>query len=270
MQQTVTQPSIPQLDDLQPEDIPELSDEVPDKDPHLVKAKLLANAGLNEYITAEIHAADGSDEWGAFAEAQIYAAYGETAHAMRLMKRAVPFYTSAPIDSMPISYWRILFPQTYWQEIKESAAENGLDPYMVAALIRQETEFNPNAVSPKNAYGLMQLLPSVGKEMAKQEGIHHFETNELVDPATNIRLGTRYLKETLDKFGNKPQYAFAAYNAGDNRVLDWQAIGHYRDMDEFVESIPFTETREYVQAIIRNEEIYRELDKASPQRAAVH
>ena len=261
--------SVPELDALQPEDIPELSDEVPDKDPHLVKAKLLANAGLNEYITAEIRAADGSDEWGAFAEAAIYAAYGETAHAMRLMKRAVPFYTSAPIESMPIAYWRILFPQPYWQEIKQAAAENGLDPYMVASLIRQESEFNPTVVSNKSAYGLMQLLPSVGKTMAKQEGMGHFDTSQLVDPGTNIRLGTRYLKQTLDKFGNHPEYAFAAYNAGDNRVLDWQAIGHYRDMDEFVESIPFTETREYVQAIIRNEEIYRELDKAPTQKASI-
>jgi soluble lytic murein transglycosylase len=260
-------PSTAQLDALQPEDVPELSDEVPDQDPHLVKAKLLANAGLNEYITAEIRAADGSDEWGAFAEAAIYAAYGETAHAMRLMKRAVPFYTSAAIDSIPMAYWRILFPQPYWQDIKDSAARNGLDPYMVASLIRQESEFNPNAVSNKSAYGLMQLLPSVGKSMAKQEGMGRFETNELVDPATNIRLGTRYLKETLDKFGGHPEYAFAAYNAGDNRVLDWQAMGHFRDMDEFVESIPFTETREYVQAIIRNEEIYRELDKAATQRS---
>jgi soluble lytic murein transglycosylase len=261
-------PATSQLDALQPEDIPELSDDVPDKDPHLVKARLLANAGMNEYITAEIRAADGSEEWGAFAEAQIYAAYGETAHAMRLMKRAVPFYTSAPIDSIPIAYWRILFPQSYWGAIKEYSSQNSLDPYMVAALIRQETEFNPLAISNKSAYGLMQLLPVVGKQMAKQEGMGHFETGDLLDPSTNIRLGTRYLKQTLDKFGGRPEYAFAAYNAGDSRVLDWQAIGHYKDMDEFVESIPFTETREYVQAIVRNEQIYRELDKAGNQRAA--
>ena len=171
-----------QLDAMQPEEIPELSDDVPDQDPHLVKARLLANAGLNEYITAEIQAADGSNEWGAFAEAQIYASYGETARAMRLMKHALPFYTSAPIESIPLAYWRILFPEPYWAQIKESAAKNGLDPYMVASLIRQESEFNPNAISNKSAYGLMQLLPSVGREMAKQEGIHHFETNALLDP----------------------------------------------------------------------------------------
>jgi soluble lytic murein transglycosylase len=264
----VTPASFSTLEAMHSEAIPELSDDVPEDDPHVVKAKLLANAGLNEYIAPEIQAADGSDEWGAFAEAEIYASYGETARAMRLLKHALPFYTSAPIESIPMGCWRILFPQAYWSDIKESAAANGLDPYMVASLIRQESEFNPGAVSNKSAYGLMQLLPSVGKSMAKEEGIHHFDTNQLLDPSTNIRLGTLYLKQTLNKFGGHPQYAFAAYNAGDERVVDWQSIGHYRDMDEFVESIPFTETREYVQAIIRNQEIYRELDRASSQRAA--
>lgn len=256
------------LDALQPDAIPELSDDVPEDDPHVVKAQLLANAGLNEYIEPEIRAADGSDEWGAFAEAEIYASYGESWHAMRLLKRALPFYTSAPIEAIPVGYWHILFPQNYWNEIKADAQKNGLDPYMVASLIRQETEFNPTAVSNKNAYGLMQLLPVVGRAMAKQEGLHHFRTDDLLNPSTNILLGTHYLRQTLDKFGGKPEYAFAAYNAGDDRVTDWQSIGNYHGIDEFVESIPFTETREYVQAILRNEEIYRELDKLSTERAA--
>ena len=168
----VTPVSFSVLEAMQPESIPELSDDVPEDDPHVVKAKLLANAGLNEYIAPEIQAADGSSEWGSFAEAEIFASYGETWHAMRLLKHAIPFYTSAPIESIPMAYWRILFPQPYWPDIKENSASNGLDPYMVAALIRQESEFNPGAVSNKSAYGLMQLLPSVGKSMAKQEGIH--------------------------------------------------------------------------------------------------
>ncbi|HET7347264.1 MAG TPA: transglycosylase SLT domain-containing protein [Acidobacteriaceae bacterium] len=256
------------LDALQPDVIPELTDDVPDDDPHVQKAQLLANAGLNEYIEPEIQAADGSDEWGAFAEAQIYASYGESWRAMRLLKRKLPFYTSAPLEAIPVSYWRILFPQNYWSEIKADAQKNGLDPYMVASLIRQETEFNPTAISGKSAYGLMQLLPSVGRAMAKQEGLRHFRTDDLLNPSTNILLGTHYLRQTLDRFGGKPEYAFAAYNAGDDRVTDWQSIGNYHGIDEFVESIPFTETREYVQAILRNEEMYRALDKLSTESAA--
>ncbi len=82
----------------------------------------------------------------------------------------------------------------------------------------------------------------------------------MLDPETNIRLGTRYLKQMLDQFGGVPEYALAAYNAGDSRVEDWQASGPYSGIDEFVESIPFTQTRDYVQSILRNIEIYRAID----------
>lgn len=266
---SVTPAAAPELSHIHPEDVPELSDDVPEDDPHVVKAKLLANAGLNEYIAPEIAAGDGSEEWGSFAEAEIYASYGETFRAMRVMKRAIPFYTSAPIESIPLGYWRILFPQAYWETIKQESARNGLDPYMVASLIRQETEFNPGAISNRSAYGLMQLLPSVGKSMARQEGLSRFNTNQLLDPSINIKLGTRYLRQTLDRFGGNPEYTFAAYNAGDDRVTDWKSIGGYHGIDEFVESIPFTETREYVQAILRNEEIYRALDQVQNTRSSL-
>jgi soluble lytic murein transglycosylase len=251
------------LNNFKPEEIPALTDDVPEDDEHVVKARLLANAGLNEYIPAEIQAADGSEQWGAFAEAGIYASDGETFRAMRVLKRALPFYTSAPIDTIPMGCWKILFPQPYWGAIEQEASKNGLDPYMVASLIRQESEFNPTAISSANAFGLMQLLPSVGRSMAREEGVKHFNENELFNPETNIRLGSRYLKQTLNKFDGQAPYAFAAYNAGDSRVTDWQAIGKYHGMDEFVESIPFTETREYVEAILRNESIYRALHGAA-------
>ena len=260
----VSAADVAMLDNIQPEEIPALTDDVPEDDEHVIKARLLANAGLNEYIPAEIQAADGSEQWGAFAEAEIYSSDGETFRAMRVLKHALPFYTSAPIDSLPMGYWKILFPQQYWSSIEQESAKNGLDPYMVASLIRQESEFNPAAISGANAWGLMQLLPSVGRSMAREEGIRHFNENDLLNPETNIRLGTRYLRQTLDKFSGQPAYAFAAYNAGDSRVTDWQSIGKYHGMDEFVESIPFTETRDYVQAILRNESIYRELNGSKP------
>jgi soluble lytic murein transglycosylase len=261
----VSPAEVAMLANFHPDEIPALTDDVPEDDEHVIKARLLANAGLNEYIPAEIQAADGSDQWGAFAEAEIYSSDGEIFRAMRVLKHALPFYTSAPIDTIPLSYWKILFPQQYWGAIESQSSKNGVDPYMVASLIRQESEFNPGAISSANAWGLMQLLPSVGRSMAREEGIRHFNEIELLNPETNIRLGTRYLKQTLDKFDGQPAYAFAAYNAGDSRVTDWQSIGKYHGMDEFVESIPFTETRDYVQAILRNESIYRELSAGRTQ-----
>jgi soluble lytic murein transglycosylase len=252
---------MPQLSGIHREEIPPLTDDVPEDDVHVIRAKLLANAGLNDYIAPEIQAAEGSDEWGSFAEAEIYASFGENFKAMHVMKHAISFYASAPIEAIPTAYWRILFPQPYWSTIQAESARNGLDPYMVASLIRQESEFNPGVISHANAWGLMQLLPSVGKQMAKKAGLRHFHENDLLNPEINIKLGTIYLREMLDSFGDKPEYAFAAYNAGDNRVVDWQSAGNFKGTDEFVESIPFTETRDYVQAIVRNEMIYRELDR---------
>ena len=257
----------PQLDSIQAAPVPELMESFPTDSPHLAKAKLLANAGLNDYIAQEIAADPDSASWSALAEAQIYASYGETFRAMRSLKKALPYAATAPIKSIPLAYWRILFPEPYWETIKAESAKNNLDPYLVASLIRQESEFNPSAISPANAYGLMQLLPSSGKSLAREEGISHFETFQLLDPVTNIRLGTRYLRKTLDHFGGVTEYALAAYNAGDERVVDWQAAGPYSGIDEFVESIPFTETREYVQAILRNVETYRSIDAVASSQS---
>ena len=257
-----TQPaSDPQLDRFQPSPLPHLVDTFPEDSPHLAKARLLANAGLNEYIAQEIKADPDSSSWSALAEAQIYSSYGEVYRAVRSLKRALPGSASASIDSIPLVYWRILFPEPWWDTIQAESAKNNLDPYMVASLIRQESEFDPSVISHANAYGLMQLLPAVGRKMAREEGITSFQTFQLLDPAMNIRLGTRYLRQMLDRFGGVQEYALAAYNAGDYRVADWQAAGPYSGIDEFVESIPFTETREYVEAILRNEETYRAIDE---------
>ncbi len=251
----------PQLERFQPVSQPRLADGVPADSPHLAKARLLANAGLNEYISEEIAADPDSSSWSALAVAEIYASEGEDFRAMRALKRALPYEASAPIKAFPLAYWRILFPEPYWDSIKAESAKNNLDPYLVASLIRQESEFNPSAISYANAWGLMQLLPSVGRAMAREEGIMHFQTFQLLDPETNIRLGTRYLRQMVERFGGVQEYALAAYNAGDNRVVDWEAAGPYHGMDEFVESIPFTQTREYVEAILRNEETYRAIDQ---------
>jgi len=250
-----------QLESFKPLPVPHLDDSFPADSPHLAKARLLANAGLNDYIAQEIAADPSSASWSALAEAQIYASYGETFRAMRALKRALPYAASAPIKAIPLPYWRILYPEPYWETIKAESAKNNLDPYLVASLIRQESEFNPSAVSYANAWGLMQLLPSVGKQLAREEGMHNFQTYQLLDPETNIRLGTRYLRQTLDHFGGEMEYALAAYNAGDERVSDWQNAGPYHGIDEFVESIPFTQTREYVEAILRNIETYRAIDE---------
>jgi soluble lytic murein transglycosylase len=190
--------------------------------------------------------------------ARMYEDAGRYDLAVESLKRAIPNYFALDLSALPRSYWEGLFPRPYWIDLKRFASANGLDPYLVASLIRQESEFNPGAVSNKNALGLMQLLPRVGKGVAKETKLKHFSPPQLFTPAVNLQLGTRYFRSMVDQFGGF-EYALAAYNAGDDRVRDWQSLGKYRDVQEFVESIPFTETREYVQAIMRNANLYRQL-----------
>ena len=247
----------PILASVRPVQDPHLIDALPEDDPHLIKARLLANAALNEYIRPEIQLSSTSGQWGALAEAEIYQSFGENARALQAMKRSkVPFFSLA-VAEVPTAYWDLVFPRPYWQQLSADAQSQGLDPYLVTSLIRQESEFNPGAVSRANAYGLMQLLPGTAKGLAKKQGERHFSANELFDPSENLRLGTTYLRQNIDRYGGQVEYALAAYNAGDAPVRQWIASGDYKDIPEWVESIPYSETRDYVQAILRNREIYR-------------
>ena len=228
---------------------------------HVQKAELLGNGGLVDFAVRELQAATAADggSWGPAETAQLYVETGHYDRAIEFMKRSTPNYFSLDIPDLPRKYWEALFPKAYWNDLKRSAAANGLNPYLVASLIRQESEFNPNAVSRANAIGLMQLLPKTGKAVAKEEKLKRYNASQLYTPAVNLQLGTRYFRGMVDKFGGSFEYALAAYNAGSERVDEWLAQGKYRDPQEFVESIPFTETREYVQAILRNASLYKQL-----------
>lgn len=222
------------------------------------KAQLLANAALFDFAVAEMQAASaGSPPWEAKSVAEIYNQQGSYIRSIETLKRAVPGYFAAEIPQIPRPVWESLFPRPFWEELKRDSAANRLEPHLVASLIRQESEFNPSAISPANAMGLMQLLPSVGKGLAREMKIRHFSPDDLLVADTNLRMGTRYFKHMVDHYDGHVEYALAAYNAGEDRVDDWRKNGNFANVEEFVESIPFTETREYVQAIMRNAVIYK-------------
>jgi soluble lytic murein transglycosylase len=241
----------------------------PSDDLRLEKAKLLENAGLIEFAVKELEAVPGagSGNWASLQVARIYTDNNQPHRALQYLKRVVPSYSAQEIGTLPTAYWKVLFPRPYWPDLQRYAADNNLDPYLVAALIRQESEFNPGAVSYANAYGLMQLLPGTGRTMAKSVGLKHYNTAQLLTPTTNIELGTRYFRDMTNKLG-QVEYALAAYNAGSDRVEDWRDNGHFRDIQEFVETIPFVQTRDYVESIVRNAAIYRRLYGASSKPGA--
>jgi len=233
----------------------------PEDNLRLQRARLLSNGALADLAMRELQAAQSEEagSWALSEMARIYQDGGQYDRGIQVLKRAIPNYFAVDFPELPRPYWDALFPKPYWNDLRKYSVLNGLDPYLVASLIRQESEFNPAAVSRANAVGLMQLLPSVGKHVAKEIKLKGYSPSQLYTPAINMQLGTRYFKSMVDKYGGQLEYALAAYNAGTDRVGDWLEQGHYRDPQEFVESIPFTETREYVQAILRNATLYQRL-----------
>jgi len=259
--------SSPDASQLDPKDFTPPADDL-----RLHKAQLLSNGALFDFAIRELQEVltDGGlgrhpnqpkvgSGWAVEEIARLDQERGRYDLAIEAIKRYLPAYFSRDIAALPRSLWEALFPRTYWRELRTYALANHLDPFLVAALVRQESEFNPVAVSTANALGLMQLLPATGKRVAREARLRHFQAGMLFDPAINLELGTRYFKRILDSYDGRVAYALAAYNAGRERVDEWRKDGDYRDVAEFVESIPFTETREYVQAVMRNSNLYHRL-----------
>ena len=151
------------------------------------------------------------------------------------------------------------YPLAYWETIQNKAREAELDPYLVVALIRQESLFDTRARSSAAALGLMQLLSTTATRIAKQLGLQPPSNEKLFDPELNVVLGTHYLKNLMRRYSNNWFKAIAAYNAGEAAVDRWEKDIVTDDIEEFVERIPYLETRQYVKLVLRNHRIYKTL-----------
>jgi soluble lytic murein transglycosylase len=180
---------------------------------------------------------------------------GHFAAGMSYGRLIVPNYDSRKFSDVPVPVWKTLYPLPYEAALRREAARNDFDPMLAAGLIRQESTFQADALSHANAYGLMQVLPKTAKILAKQLKVRYVKT-KLFDPEYNLQLGMLYIASLLRATG-APEYALAAFNAGEDRIAAWRAERNYEEIPELVESIPFTETREYVQIVLRNAEAYR-------------
>jgi soluble lytic murein transglycosylase len=143
--------------------------------------------------------------------------------------------------------------------VRAAAHARGVDPLLVTALIRQESLFDPEAVSGADARGLMQLLPRTADEIARSTGVPPPESGALHDTTTNIDLGVALLARLLARYGGSEAKALAAYNAGEDAVTKWERRYGDRDADEFVELISYRETRDYVKTVLRNYRLYRRI-----------
>lgn len=235
----------------------------------LARARLLASAGLDDWAEIELrYAAQSEDQPHVMGLelATMAARRSAQDQAIRYLKRYAPDYLYMRIDSAPAEFWKLAFPIPYRADLERFARQNNLDPFLVAALARQESEFNPKAVSVVSARGLTQIMPSTGRELSRRLRIRPYSTARLFQPQVNLQMGTYYLRSVVDSVDGRWEAALAAYNAGLSRAKDWSTWGEFREPAEFVETVPFTQTREYIQIVLRNADIYRQL-YAAPEAA---
>ncbi|MBZ5585587.1 MAG: lytic transglycosylase domain-containing protein, partial [Acidobacteriia bacterium] len=223
------------------------------------RSRLLRAAGLDDLADSELRFGARTDGQPARLAMEMAASADAPYQGVRIMKSMVPDYLGLSLDAAPRHFWELLFPLPYRSELLQSARGRGLDPYLVAGLIRQESEFNPRALSRANAYGLTQVRPATGRRFAQSAGVRRLSAGALYQPSVNLKIGSAILRSMLDEHNGKLEPTLAGYNAGPNRVTQWLAWNTYREPAEFVESIPFTETRDYVQAVLRNADVYRRL-----------
>ena len=148
------------------------------------------------------------------------------------------------------------YPKPYEEIVYSAAEEHKLDPYLVFAIIRVESKYQPNARSSVGAIGLMQIMPDTAKWIALQKDLGDFDIEDLNDPDTNIRLGSYYIANLLQEYQEMPT-AIAAYNAGRGKVASWISEGVWTGSVEELDDIPFPETREYVKNVLKSYAAYR-------------
>jgi soluble lytic murein transglycosylase len=230
------------------------------------RARQLMVAGLPDLALAELRSAMRrfpEERALSFVMSRIHESKQDFYNVIVTLRRAFPNYDVRPHEALPDEVWRLFFPVRHWEVISSQAKKNGLDPALILGVIRQESAFKEEARSSANARGLMQVLPTTGKRLAREARVPRYSTPKLFRPETNIVLGTRHLAALLRQFGHREELALAAYNAGENRVDRWlQELGNV-DMAEFVERIPFSETRGYVKQVLTGKSHYRLLSAVS-------
>jgi len=228
-------------------------------DSAVARIKLLQRMGMDVEARYEMDAleerANGSPAPDrALATADAFLALDQSSRAIRIAQKLAEGAGGRRDERV----MRIVYPVVDRDELARAAKVQGLDPALVAAIIRQESSFNPRAISAADARGLMQVLPSVGQEVARSLGFPVWYPVLLLDADANLQLGTAHLAAYRKQYGPLPR-VLAAYNAGGSRVERWSGRPGADDPELFTERIPFVETREYVRVVQRNLAIYRAL-----------
>jgi tetratricopeptide (TPR) repeat protein len=178
---------------------------------------------------------------------------------IRILTKVLRETDSIDMNRLPADLWQLIYPRLYWDQIVSQAKKHHQDPYLILAIIRQESAFQPWAISPSDAQGLMQILPSTGRFIYQQWGKTNFSHQNLFDPNLNISLGVWYFNYLWHRFNQSIILALAGYNAGPDKVQRWVEQYSSESLEEFVENIPYKETRDYIKSVIRNHAFYQKI-----------
>lgn len=234
------------------------------REARLERAEMLSDLGLDELALAEVSALSGSLEAGshravAALESRILAREGELRESVRRIRIAFPSLGGPHQGSVPEEALRLYYPLSFERTIRTNASRYGLPLAVVLGMIRQESAFDTGAHSHAGARGLMQVMPTTGRELARRMGLR-YSTRRLTDPAFNVRLGTAYFRQVMDMFGGNVELALAGYNGGPYRIRRlWREAKPGTEVDTFVEDLRIGESKTYVKRILVLADSYRRL-----------
>lgn len=222
------------------------------------RARDLVTAGLDEFARRELmeierHTRNSNDRRTLMQEYQLVqnfyrASYiGETEFGVQRIRGGIQGARQL---------WEYTYPRAYDQAVTTNAKNFSVPEELIWGIMRAESHYRRDAQSPVGALGLMQLMPFTAQNVAGLLGQKEFDPHQLLDPESNIHYGTRYLQRLLERLGGSLPLVAAGYNAGPHRVASWVRGFGVLDMDEFIEHIPFVETRNYVKRVVRNVQIY--------------
>ena len=230
-------------------------------DPGFARVDLLRRIGLVEYAWEELEdvvRASVGDHARLYGASAAYVRDERYHMALRIARRHFVALADSGDPTLPRAFWEIIYPLGWRNDVVEAARRAGLDPYLVAAVVREESSYYPRAMSRAGARGLMQLMPATARPMADLRGLAFEGGSLLDDPRANLDIGASFLAGLLKEFGD-PRVALAAYNAGPKRARDWWKVRRTSDIEAWVEQIPYDETRTYVKRVTLSWEEYRRI-----------
>jgi soluble lytic murein transglycosylase len=227
----------------------------------LRRIEILLEAELDERVAVEVRplAASSPDAKTRLVLAQLLLEAGRYHLAQRLVLDHDAERLAARPAAGDEALWWMAWPTAFDGTVERVARAHGVEPALVYAVMREESGYQPDALSVVGARGLVQIMPDTGRRLASDLGAAAFDPAELFVPERNLELGALYLSQLVDRFDGRLSAAIASYNAGPEPVARWLAADRGRDDDEWVESIPYDQTRSYVKRVLRSVHVYRAL-----------